>query len=162
MVVLPGLQERLDDIGRGIAEKAGFEFVHCQIAGSRRSPVVRVFIDKPGGVTIDDCAVVSREMEDVLDREDLIPTSYVLEVSSPGIERELFSLVDFKRFVGHDARIKTVHPVGGQRNFSGTIETVDGQTIDIIDRTSGKVSIPFDSVVKANLVADLQSEFKKA
>ena len=61
MVVLPGLQERLADIGRGIAEKAGFEFVHCQIAGSRRSPVVRVFIDKPSGVTIDDCAIVSEK-----------------------------------------------------------------------------------------------------
>src|SRR5689334_16634770 len=112
MADLPGIADRITAIGKEVAEKNGFELVQCQIAGSNRSPVVRVFIDKQGGVTVEDCAEVSREMEAILDREDLIPTSYVLEVSSPGIERELFTLDDFKRFAGQNARIKTGRPIG--------------------------------------------------
>src|SRR5262245_57699773 len=98
-----GIGERIADIGRRVTDKAGFEMVHCQIAGSKRSPTVRLFIDKPGGVTIEDCAAISRDMEAVLDHEDFIPTSYILEVSSPGIERELFKIEDFERFAGQTA-----------------------------------------------------------
>ncbi|HEY2867251.1 MAG TPA: ribosome maturation factor RimP [Pyrinomonadaceae bacterium] len=162
MAELPGIQQRAAAIAKEVAEGNCFELVHCQIAGSRRSPVVRVFIDKPEGVTVEDCAVVSREMEAILDREDLIPTSYVLEVSSPGIERELFTIDDFKRFAGHSARVKTVRPVNGQRNFTGTIVGTGEAHVEFDDRTSGRVEIPFDAVVKANLMVDLQSEFKKA
>lgn len=162
MADLPGTADRITAIGKEVAEKNGLELVHCHMAGSKRSPVVRVFIDKPGGVTVEDCADVSREMEAILDREDLIPTSYVLEVSSPGIERELFTIDDFKRFAGQNARIKTGRPIGGQRNFTGRIASAENGMIDFEDRTSGLVQIPFQAVVKANLMVDLQSEFKRA
>jgi len=162
MAELPGTQERAAAIAKQVTDGNGFEFVHCQIAGTRREPVVRVFIDKPGGVTVEDCAVVSREMEAILDREDLIPTSYVLEVSSPGIERELFTIDDFKRFTGKSARVKTVRPINGQRNFTGTIVGASDSNIEFDDRTNGKVEIPFETVAKANLMVDLQAEFKKA
>ena len=161
MAGLPGIQERVAAIAGQVASRVGFEFVHCQIAGAKRSPVVRIFIDKPGGVTVEDCAVVSREMEAILDREDVIPTSYVLEVSSPGIERELFTIDDFRRFIGQSARVKTARAIDGQRNFAGTITSVGGSTIALDDRTNGQVEIPFDAIVKANLLVDLQSEFKK-
>ena len=162
MADLPGIADRVTAIAKEVAENNGFELVQCQIAGSKRSPVVRVFIDKPDGVTVEDCADVSREMEAILDREDLIPTSYVLEVSSPGIERELFTLDDFKRFAGQNARIKTGRPIEGQRNFTGRIAgAVDG-TIEFEDRTNGLVQIPFEAVAKANLMVNLQSEFKRA
>lgn len=162
MADLPGIADRITAIGKEVAEKNGLELEQCQIAGSKRSPVVRIFIDKPGGVTVEDCADVSREMEAILDREDLIPTSYVLEVSSPGIERELFTLDDFKRFAGQNARIKTGRPIGGQRNFTGRIAGTKNGMIEFEDRTSGSVQIPFESVAKANLMVDLQSEFKRA
>lgn len=162
MADLPGTADRITAIGKEVAEKNGLELVHCHMAGSKRSPVVRVFIDKPGGVTVEDCADVSREMEAILDREDLIPTSYVLEVSSPGIERELFTIDDFKRFAGQNARIKTGRPIRGQRNFTGRIASAENGMIDFEDRTSGLVQIPFEAVVKANLMVDLHSEFKRA
>ena len=162
MADLPGTADRITAIGKEVAEKNGLELVHCHMAGSKRSPVVRVFIDKPGGVTVEDCADVSREMEAILDREDLIPTSYVLEVSSPGIERELFTIDDFKRFAGQNARIKTGRPIRGQRNFTGRIASAKNGMIDFEDRTSGLVQIPFEAVVKANLMVDLHSEFKRA
>lgn len=157
-----GIQDRIADIGKRVTDKAGFELVHSQIAGSRREPILRLFIDKPGGITIEDCAAVSREMEAILDREDFIPTSYVLEVSSPGIERELFKIEDFERFAGQTARVKTNQAIDGQRNFTGTIVGVENRNINFDDRTRGEVLIPFDSIAKANLMVDMEAEFKKA
>jgi len=153
--------ERVEQIAASLAGVAGIEFVHCQLAGTKRNPTVRLIIDKPGGVTLEDCAQMSRQVEEILDREDFIPTSYVLEVSSPGIERELYKLADFERFVGNDARIKTNQPFGGQKNFAGRIVAVDGDEIEFEDRTSGRSRIPFDSVAKANLMVDVKDDFKK-
>ena len=153
--------ERVEQIAVSVTSKAGIEFVHCEIAGSKRNPIVRLIIDKPGGVTLEDCAQVSRDVESVLDKDDFIPTAYVLEVSSPGIERELFKLADFEKFTGHEARVKVRQPIGGQRNFAGKIETVIGNDIEFEDRTSGRVRIPFDSIARANLLVDLTEDFKK-
>lgn len=155
------ISERVEQIAASVAEKSGIEFIHCQIAGTKRNPTVRLFIDKPGGVTLEDCADISREVEAILDKDDFIPTSYVLEVSSPGIERELFKLADFERFVGQDARIKTRQAIGGQRNFAGRIAAVSGSDVEFEDRTNGRVLIPFENVAKANLMADLTGDFRK-
>jgi len=153
--------ERVEQIAVSVTEPAGIEFVHCEIAGSKRNPTVRLIIDKPGGVTLEDCAQVSRDVEAILDSDDFIPTSYVLEVSSPGIERELYVLADFERFTGKDVRIKTNRPVSGQRNFSGAIVAVKDGEIELEDRTSGRVRIPYESVVKANLIVDVSEDLRK-
>jgi ribosome maturation factor RimP len=153
--------ERVEQIAASVAEKAGIEFVHCEIAGTRRNPTFRLIIDKPGGVTLEDCADISRAVEAVLDNEDFIPTSYVLEVSSPGIERELYRLADFEKFTGKGVRLKTTRPIGGQRNFAGTITAVTGNEIDFEDKTKGRMRIPFDSIDKATLTVDLTEDFKK-
>jgi len=153
--------QRVEQIAASVTGQAGIEFVHCEIAGSKRNPIVRLIIDKPGGVTLEDCAQVSREVETVLDKDDFIPTAYVLEVSSPGIERELFKLAVFEKFTGHVARVKVRQPIGGQRNFAGKITAVAGSDIEFEDRTSGRVRIPFDTIAKANLLVDFSEDFKK-
>lgn len=155
------IQERIEDIARQVADKSHVEFVHCQMAGSKRNPTVRLTIDKPGGVSLDDCADFSREVESVLDQDDFIPTSYTLEVSSPGIERELYKIDDYRRFIGQMARVKTSQAIGGQRNFAGKIVSVNDGTIEFEDRTNGQVRIPFETIAKANLMVDLDREFKK-
>jgi ribosome maturation factor RimP len=161
-----GSEETIAARVKEIAEKAangrGLEFVHCQIAGSIRNSTVRVFIDKPSGVTVEDCADVSREMETILDLEDLIPSSYVLEVSSPGIERGLYSIGDFEKFSGQTARVKMAEPLDGRRNFTGTITGIDKDLVIFADKTGGTVNIPYDKIAKANLVIDLSKEFRKA
>jgi ribosome maturation factor RimP len=162
MAVTGSFGDRVEQIAASVSSKAGIEFIHCEIAGSKRNPIVRLIIDKPGGVTLEDCARISRDVEAILDSDDFIPTAYVLEVSSPGIERELYKLADFERFVGENARIKTKQPVGGQRNFSGRIVGVENGSIDFDDRTNGRVTIPSDSIVKANLMVDLSEDFKKS
>jgi ribosome maturation factor RimP len=98
--------ERIDKIAGKAARENGVEFVHSEIVGNRRNKTVRIFIDKPEGVSIEDCTNVSRAVEAVIDAEDFIPSAFVLEVSSPGLERPLFTLADFTRFAGKKAKVK--------------------------------------------------------
>lgn len=155
------IAKRIDKIAADAAKQNGVEFVHSEIVGSRRNAVVRIYIDKPEGVTIEDCSTVSRAVEAVMDAEDFMPSAYVLEISSPGLERPLFTIGDFERFVGKKAKVKTVEPINGQANFSGRIAEVDASQIVFEDKTNGIVRIPFDRVEKANLKVDLSEEFKK-
>src|SRR6185369_6864219 len=153
------IQERIEDIAKQVTDGTDVEFVHCQIAGSKSNPTVRLTIDRPDGVSLDDCADFSRGVESFLDRDDFIPTSYTLEVSSPGIERDLYKIEDYRRFAGQSARLKTDRPIDGQRHFAGRIVSVKDDNIEFDDRTNGLVQIPFDAVVKGNLMVDLDQEF---
>lgn len=155
------IETRIREIAAGLAAENGLEFVHSELVGARGSMTVRVFIDKPGGVSHEDCSKVSKALDAVLDTEDLIPTAYILEVSSPGLERELYSLADFTRFAGHPAKVKTREAVNGQRNFRGKIIAVEDADIIFDDRTNGTVRFPYDLVIKANLEIDLEEELKK-
>ena len=151
--------EKIAEIGKKAAADKGVEFVHSEIAGARRNLTVRVYIDKEGGVSIEDCTEVSRAMEEVLDADDLIPTAYVLEVSSPGLERGLYTLDDYRRFTGKKAKVKAEAGIKGQTNFTGRIVGVEDDEIVFEDKTSGPVRIPFSQIEKANLRVDLAEEF---
>jgi len=153
------ITEHVNKIATKVATAVGIELVHVEIAGTKRDVVVRIYIDKKGGVTIEDCSIVSRSVEEVLDSEDFIPSKYVLEVSSPGIERQLYSLNDFVKFAGHLAKVKTNTEIDGQKTFVGPITQVEGETITVDDRTKGIVSFAFSDVAKANLKIDLAKEF---
>ncbi len=154
------IDERIREIAVRTAEENGLELVQVEIIGSTKNPTVRVFIDKPGGVTHEDCSAVSRRIELILDAEDFLPSAYSLEVSSPGLERELYNLKDFKRFAGNLAKVKTNATVDGQRNFRGRIISVEGEEIAFEDKTKGTVRFPYSVVAKANLEIDLQEELK--
>jgi ribosome maturation factor RimP len=154
--------ERIMEIAEQSAIDHGLELVHTEVAGPDGHPVVRVFIDKPGGVTHDDCSEVSTQIGTILDVEDFIHSAYTLEVSSPGLERGLYKRADYERFAGHAAKLKTRSPIAGQRNFRGRIAGVDEHKVILDDRTSGRVSIPVADIVKANLEIDPEEEFRKA
>ena len=155
-------ESRVRGIARRAAEERGLELVHVEFAGGARAPIVRVFIDKPGGVTHEDCAEISTYLGTVLDVEDFIPAAYTLEVSSPGLERGLYGRADFERFAGRLAKLKTRGAVGGQRNFRGRIESVEGDDILFEDKTTGRVRVPLSEVAKANLEIDVEEEFRLA
>jgi ribosome maturation factor RimP len=155
------IAERIDKIATAAAGENSVEFVHSEIVGSKRNMTVRIYIDKPEGVTLEDCSTVSRAIETVIDADDFIPSSYVLEVSSPGLERPLFTVQDFEKFAGKKAKVKTSGPINEQANFNGRIISVEGSEIIFEDKTNGEVRIPFDKVAKANLKVDLAEEFKK-
>jgi ribosome maturation factor RimP len=118
-------------------------------------------LDKPGGISVEDCAEASRAIEAVFDTQDLIPTKYVLEVSSPGLERELYGVGDFERFAGKLAKLKTRSEINGTKSHVGWIESVQGADITLRDRKGTVFTIPFDQIEKANLKIDLDSEFRR-
>jgi ribosome maturation factor RimP len=155
------VSEQIQAIAGRVAAEKNLEFVHAEVVGSKRNPVVRVYIDKPEGVTHEDCVAVSRQIEAVLDAEDFVGSAYVLEVSSPGLERGLYSLRDFEKYAGQLARVKTNVAIDGQKNFSGRIKAVEGEEIIFADKTRGEARFPYAAVAKANLEIDLEEELKR-
>jgi ribosome maturation factor RimP len=155
------IAERVQELAERVAIDHGLELVHAEVAGPENKPIVRVFIDKPHGVTHDDCSDVSLHLGTILDVEDFIHASYTLEVSSPGLERGLYKRADYERFAGSDAKLKTRLPIEGQRNFRGRILGVDENEVLFEDRTNGRVRIPFDIITKANLEVDLSQELRR-
>ena len=110
---------------------------------------LRVFIDKEGGVDLDDCQDLSRRLEGLLDAQDLIKTSYILEVSSPGLDRELKKPRDFQREMGKDIDVSLFAPLDGKKVVTGPLSAYDGETINV-----GDMAIPMDKVAKVNLHID--------
>lgn len=156
------IELRVQEIAERVAIDHGLELVHAEVAGPDNKPIVRVFIDKPQGVTHDDCSEVSTHLGTILDVEDFIHATYTLEVSSPGIERGLYKRADYERFAGSNAKLKIRQPIGGQRNFRGRLLGLDGDEIIFDDRTNGRVQIPLDLVTKANLEVDVEEELRRA
>src|SRR4030095_10278820 len=132
------IADKVQEIAERVAIDHGLELVHTEVAGPENKPIVRVFIDKPQGVTHDDCSQVSIHLGTILDVEDFIHSSYTLEVSSPGLNRGLYKRTDYERFVGSPAKLKTRAAIDGQRNFRGSLMGLDGNDVLFDDRTSGK------------------------
>ncbi|MDT7806411.1 MAG: ribosome maturation factor RimP [Acidobacteriota bacterium] len=156
------VESRVREIAGRVAAERGLELVHVEMAGGALAPIVRLFIDKPGGVTHQDCSEVSTHVGTVLDVEDFISAAYTLEVSSPGLERGLYGRADFERFAGRAAKVRTRGAVGGQRNFRGRIISVEGDDVLFDDKTTGRVRLPLSEVAKANLEIDVEEEFRLA
>ncbi|HEU4435090.1 MAG TPA: ribosome maturation factor RimP [Pyrinomonadaceae bacterium] len=152
---------RVQEIAERVAIDHGLELVHAEVAGPDNKPIVRVFIDKPQGVTHEDCSDVSTHIGTILDVEDFIHASYTLEVSSPGLERGLYKRADYERFSGTNAKLKTRQPIGGQRNFRGRLLGLAGDEVVFEDRTNGRVQIPLDLITKANLEVDVEEELRR-
>ena len=161
--------EAVHGIGEGIearVEALGFEVVEVEWGGTPRRPVMRVRVDRPdsvpgSGVTVDDCARVSRVLEAWLDAEPALPERYVLEVSSPGVERPLSRRRDFERFAGRDVALRGAGPADGG-GFSGRLTGVlegiekDGDGYWVVIRTAGarRIAVPRAEIARANLVFD--------
>ncbi len=154
------VEVKIREIAAQVAEANNLEFVHSDVVGSKRNFTVRIFIDKQGGVTHEDCALVSRQIDEILDADDFMPDAYLLEVSSPGLERELYELKDFEKFIGNLAKVKTHMPIDGHKNFKGRIVAVEGNNIVFEDKSLGTARFPYSAVAKANLEIDLEEELK--
>lgn len=156
------IEERVRAIAERVSIDHGLELVHAEVAGPEGKPIIRIFIDKPEGVTHADCSEVSLHVGTILDVEDFIHSAYTLEVSSPGLERGLYQRQDYERFSGHPAKLKSRVAINGQRNFRGRILGLEGDRVVFEDKTSGRVSVPLDAIVKANLEIDVEAEFRRA
>jgi ribosome maturation factor RimP len=148
--------ERITELVEEIGAPLGIALVDLEYKREGRDMVVRIFLEKEGGIMLDDCADVSRQLSDILDVEDFMPEHFTLEVSSPGICRPLKKLADYERFVGHLVKVKTFDTLtdddGNKRKtFVGKLVGVNDGVIGI-DLTEGQhASIPMEKVAKANL-----------
>ncbi len=146
------LAQRISEIGEGVAAGTGIEIVEVELRGSGSARLLRIYIDKPGGVTHGDCELISARMGQLLDEQDLIPDNrYTLEVSSPGVERKLSKPRDFERVIGQKVRILLREPVEGQARLEGTLSGCANQTLEIETPSGEHVQVPLELVRKANL-----------
>jgi ribosome maturation factor RimP len=159
--------EKVREIAERVATSLGLEIVEIDLRGGGKARMLRIVIDKPSGVTHEDCANLSREVGTILDVEDGVPGgSYTLEVSSPGLDRKLLKAADYERFAGSRVKLMTRQPVNGNRHFEGKLESFhDGRlTLDVTpvrkkskvnDGAPQKLELELGNVEKANLVPEI-------
>jgi len=153
--------ERVREIASQVGASSGLEVVEVDMRGSGKARMLRVFIDKPAGVTHEDCANFSRELGTILDVEDVVPgDSYVLEVSSPGLDRKLSRPADFERFTGSRVKLTTRTPVNGSRHFDGRLLSFQNGKLTLAlgadkkSKTDATLEIELGNIEKANLVPE--------
>jgi len=143
---------KVQEIAERVGMSEGIEIVEVQLLGGGRSRVLRLFIDKPEGVTHADCEFMSQQVGTVLDVEDVIPgAGYTLEVSSPGVERKLSKPREFERFVGQKIKVVLRQPVDNQRHWAGALKSFAGGVITLEPKPGQSVQFPLEQVEKANL-----------
>lgn len=148
-------RDRLTELVASAVEPLGYELLGVEYLPQGRHSVVRVYIDRPEGITLDDCERASRQVSAVLDVEDPIKGQYTLEMSSPGLDRPLFTAEQFARYPGRQVRLRLRSPVHGQRKLTATLQGVDDDTLRVqVPEADEEWQIPLDEVEKANLVPD--------
>lgn len=140
----------VEELATPIVEGEGLELVDVEYKKEGANWFLRIFIDKPEGVDIDDCGRVSEKVSDMLDEVDPIPTSYFLEVSSPGAERPLKKPADYERSIGKHVYITTYEPIDGQKAFEGVLNAYDGTTVTIQETKSVR-EVPVEAIASARL-----------
>jgi ribosome maturation factor RimP len=133
---------------------SGVELVDVEWSREAAGWTLRILLDKLGGIGVEDCAGWSGRFSDAVERAGLIGPSYSMEVSSPGLDRPLKKRTDFEKYLGRGVIIKTMEALNNQRNFRGTLVSLEGDVLKIVDRTSGLVALAFDGIQRARLDPD--------
>lgn len=146
------LESRLVEMLKVPVEALGFQLWGIEYVQAGKHSTLRVFIDGDNGINIEDCANASRQVSAVLDVEDPISTEYTLEVSSPGVDRPLFTAEQYAAYVGEDVKVQLTMPVAGSRNLKGAISKVEGQMLSL--NVNGKeLVVALDNIRKGNVIA---------
>lgn len=145
------IAEQVANFIEPILEDMRFELVDLEYLSKYGKWVLRIYIDKEGGVTIDDCAMVSRELGDLIDIKDIIQHEYILEVSSPGVDRPLKKEKDFTRMINKKIKVKMVNMINGRRNYIGYLKSFQNKTL-YLEIDGELIPLPWSGIEKANLV----------
>ena len=137
-----------------LLEKNQFELVDVEYVREAGIWYLRAYIDKEGGITVDDCEVVSRELGDWLDQEDFIEDSYILEVSSPGLGRPLKKEKDFARSLGKDVEVRLYRPINKQKEFTGTLKAYDADTVTLSMEDGNDLALAKSDIALIRLAFD--------
>lgn len=147
---------KVSELAESLAGEYGLQVVDVLLLGSSKKPLLRVFIDKERGVTLGDCEEFSRAFSAMLDIEDPIQTSYVLEVSSPGLDRPLTGRKDFQKNIGKRITIRTKHRINNKKSFTGTLQGLDGDDIVLVMDKHGRINISLVNISKAKLAVEIK------
>lgn len=153
---MESVKNRVYELAEEVATGHGFEVQEVKLLGRGRRMLLRVTLDKEGGVTLDDCATFSRDFEALLDVEDPISGPYTLEVSSPGLDRPIRDLDDFRKQVGKLIRVVTVQKIEDQSFFAGRLAGVEGDSISLLLDKGKQLDIRFDNISKARLEIEIK------
>ena len=143
-------QDKLSELLGPVIEELGYRFWGLEYQVRKVDALLRVYIDHDNGISVDDCATVSHEISGILDVEEPITMAYILEVSSPGMDRILFSAQQFSEFKGDGVKIKLNQMVDGRRKIKGNIESVNGEVITI-NTEDENINIEFDKIMRARI-----------
>jgi ribosome maturation factor RimP len=146
---------RLTELLQPLVEDLGYVFVGLEYQSSPKHAVLRIYIDREDGVDIDDCSRVSHEVAALLDVEDPISGQYNLEISSPGLDRPLFTREQFEQFAGEQAQVSLYAPEGGRRNFKGRILGVEDDSL-MLEQDGAEIVLHLNNIAKARLVPDYE------
>ena len=149
------------EIAGRVAASEGVELVDVELHGRGPGAVLRIFLDKPGGVSIEDCQTVSRQVGTLLDIEGVMTARYTLEVSSPGLDRKLIKPSDYDRFAGRKVKLLLRNSEGGRRSLQGQLIGWDDGKVKIEDKSGATLAVTFDEIEKANLVPEFGKELGK-
>ncbi|NIP31593.1 MAG: ribosome maturation factor RimP [Candidatus Dadabacteria bacterium] len=144
------IEKSLNELITPIVNEYGFELVDIEYKNEAGGMVLRIYLDREGGITIDDCSIISKELSTQLDVSNIIHNSYTLEVSSPGLRRPLKKENDFNRFKEKKVKIKTKELIKDRRNFLGTLKGIEDRLV-MVEVEGVLYNLPLDSIAKANL-----------
>ena len=147
-------EKMTEELLEPIVTEYGFELVDVEYVKEGGTWYLRAYIDKPGGITVDDCEVVSRRFSDILDEKDYIEDSYVFEVSSPGLGRPLKKEKDFRRNIGEEVEIRTYRTIDRQKEFTGILDSYDGASVTIAYEDGEKQTFNLEDIALIRLALD--------
>lgn len=146
-------QTHLWELFEPVVNGMGYDLIEIEHIPNPKHGILRLYIDKEDGVTIDDCSAVSEQISALIDVEDPVRGHFNLEISSPGLDRPLRRLKDFQRFTGSLVKLKTSMPLEGQRNFKGRLLEANEDVL-VIETDTEEISLPMSAIEKARLVPD--------
>ena len=147
------ITEKLETLLKPSIDALGYELVAIEMTNTGGGEVLRIYIDQDTGITVDDCARVSRQVSAVLEVEDPVSGAYALEVSSPGLDRPLVKPADFKRFEGDQVKIRIYEPVLGRRNFTGKLVAAENEFV-VVEVDNEQYELPYLNIDKARRVPE--------
>jgi ribosome maturation factor RimP len=144
---------KLREILAPVVAAMGYELVGVELHPHSGNALLRVYIDKAGGISVDDCQRLSHQLSGVLDVEDPLPGPYTLEVSSPGLDRPLFEAQHFARFAGHRVRVQLAVPLNGRKTLTGRLVGMRGDSV-VLEQHGQEVAVPLVGIEKARLIPE--------
>ncbi|GAB6170121.1 ribosome maturation factor RimP [Clostridium carnis] len=151
---IDALIENIDQLVRPIADDLNYEIYHIEYVKENGEYYLRIYIDKEGGIALTDCEALSRRVSDVLDEKDPVPTGYFLEVSSPGLNRGLFTDVHFEKQIGKEVLVRFTKAINGKKNIKGILKEVNSDSV-VVEEEKELITVPKDKIKSANLEGEI-------